>query len=311
MTASARVMVPIDITASMIKTGTSIPEPDIVNGEEAWVSAANFVVGALRTFNGSVWACSKAHSGRTATPDVDPGYWYREGPTNRMAPFDDYSNTKVVSTGSLTYVVQPGFLNGLAVYGMEGATYSITIKDSPGGAILRSWSGDLYSQALGFYELLFSELVPMTQISFDDVPLAPNCEVTITVASAPGKRVALGTIKLGDWRQFIGDGKWGGAQYGAEAERKTFTLRQYNQDGTYKIIRRARSRNVSCDIAIDPEQAMYADAILDEIMDTAVPFEASGLPRYAYLNTLGFVTGSIRPDSFGKTSIKLKVEGNI
>lgn len=311
MTASARVMVPIDITTSMIKSGTTIPEPDTANGEAAWASGGTYAVADQRTYSGSVWACSKAHTGRTATPDADTGYWYREGPTNRMAPFDDYSNTKVVSTGSITYVIQPGFLNGLAVYGMEGAAYSVVVRDSPGGAIIRSTSGDLYSQAAGFYELLFSDLLPTTQISFDDVPLAPNAHVTITVSSAAGKRVAIGTIKLGDWRQFIGEGTWGGAQYGAESSRKSYTLRQYNTDGTYKIIRRASSRNVTCNIAIDAEQAMYADSILEQIMDTAVPFEASGLPRYGYLNTLGFVTGSITADNYGMTSIKLMVEGNI
>jgi len=311
MKTSARVMVPIDITPSMIKTGTSVPETDTAKGEVAWMSGANYATGNLRNYSGSVWACSVAHTGRTATPDTDPGFWYREGPTNRMGPFDDYSNTKVASTGSLTYVIQAGFLNGLSIYGIEAATYSIVVKNAPGGTVVSAWSGDLYSQAAGFYELLFSDLLLTTQLSFDGIPLAPAAEVTITFTSAPGKRVAIGTIKLGDWRQFIGNGSWGGAQYGAESDRKSYTLRQYNQDGTYKIVRRASSRNVSCEIVIDPEQAMYADSILDEISDVAVPFEASGLPRYGYLNTLGFVTASMRADSFGKTSIKLKVEGNI
>ena len=81
--------------------------------------------------------------------------------------------------------------------------------------------------------------------------------------------------------------------------------------GTYKSVRRAGSRDVTCSIKISAEQAMNADAILGEIIDTAVPFEASGLPQYGYLNTLGFVTGSIRADSHGTTSINLKVEGNI
>lgn len=311
MTASARVMVPVDITAEMIKVGTSIPEPDVAKGEVEWVSAGDYKVGDQRTYKGSIWACSAAHAGRKESPDLDPSRWYREGPTNRMAPFDDYSNTKVVSTGSLTYVIQPGFANGLTVYGIEGANYSVVIKDAPGGTIIRSWDGDLYTQAMGLYELLFSDLLPTRQLSFDDIPLAPNVEVTINITSAKDKRVAVGTIKLGDWRQFIGEGTWGGAQYGAESDRKSYTLRQYNQDGTYKIVRRASSRNVSCEIAIEADQAMYADAILEEIMDTAVPFEASGLPRYGYLNTLGFVTGSIRADAAGASSIKLKVEGNI
>lgn len=310
MTANARVMVPIVVTASMLKAGTTIAEPDIVNGEFAWVASASFALADLRTYNGSVWACSKAHTGRTTKPDVDVAYWYREGPTNRMAPFDDYSNTKVVAVGSMTYVIQPGFLNGIAVYGMEGSNYSVVVRSGPGGDVLRTWGGDLYSQAAGLYELLFSVLTPIEQITFDDVPLSPNAEVTITVVAAPGSRVAVGTIKLGDWRQFIGDGAIGGVEYGAESNRKTYTLRTYNPDGTYKITRRARARDVSCSIVIEPEQAMQADAILGEIIDAAVPFEASGLPQYGYLNTLGFVSGSIRAGD-GVTSINLKVEGNI
>ena len=216
MTASARVMVPIDITAAMIKAGTTTPEPDVANGEVAWVAATNYVVGNLRTHGGSVWACKLAHTGRSATPPLDPAYWYREGPTNRMGPFDDYSNTKVVGIGSLTYVIQPGFLNGVSIYGMEGSSYSVVVRDGPGGAILRTWSGDLYSQAAGLYELLFSVLTPTDQLSFDEIPITPSAEVTITISAAPGARVAIGTIKLGDWRQFIGDGSIGGTKSGAE-----------------------------------------------------------------------------------------------
>lgn len=311
MTTSARVMVPVEIKPAMVKASTTVPEPDVANGETAWVANGTYAVNNQRTFGGSVWNCKLAHQGRSVTPDLDPNYWYREGPTNRMAPFDDYANTKAIATGSMTYVFQPGFHNGLKIYGLEGSSYSVVIKESPGGPEVRSWSGDLYSQAAGFYELLFSPLLPTDQLSFDDIPLAPNVEVTINVSAAPGARVAVGTIKAGDWRPFIGDGKWGGTEFGAQSERKSYTLRQYNDDGTYKTVRRPGSRNVSCTIALEASQAMYADAILGEIMDIAVPVEATDLPGYGYLNTMGFVTGTIRAEDLNTASLNLKVEGNI
>lgn len=310
MTTSARVLVSIGITASMIKAETTIPEPDLAKGEVAWVSGASYSVNDERTYNGSVWGCEVGHTGRSANPEVDANYWYRVGPTNRMAPFDDYANTKAVATGSLTYVLRPGFLNGLKVYGMEGSSYSIAVRDGPGGPVMREWTDDLYSQAAGLYELLFSTLAKTEQLSFDDIPLSPSAEVTITITAAPGGRVAIGTIKCGDWRQFIGDGKFGGTQYGAESTRNSYTVRRYNPDGTYETVRRPGSRDVNCSIVIDAEQAMIADAILGEIIDMAVPFEAIGLARYGYLNTLGFVTGSIRADTYGTTSLNLKVKGN-
>lgn len=311
MTASARVMVPVEIATSMIKAGTTVAEPDASLLEVAWVSGASYTAADERTFDGSIWSCIASHTGRSTTPNLDSQYWSRLAPTNRTAPFDDFANTKAVGAGSITYVIQPGFINGLAVYGMEGSTYTITVKDAPGGTVLRSWTGDLFAQAAGLWELLYTPLLPIAQVSFDDIPIAPLVEVTIKVDSDPGKRVAIGTIKLGDWRSFVGDGRFGGAEQGAESDRKSYTFRKYNEDGTYTTVKRPSSRNVSCRIVIDAEQAMYADAILGEIIDTAVPFEASGLPKYGYLNTLGFVSGSVRADNFGVTSLNLKIEGNI
>lgn len=310
MTVSARVLVPVEITSALISAGTTIAEPDTSVGESAWVSGGTYALNDEKTYGGSIWDCVTAHTGRTGTPDIDAVYWKRLGPTNRMAAFDDYSSTKSRATESLTFVLQPGFFNGSTLYGLEGSGYAITVKDAPGGAVISAWSGDLYAQAAGLYELLFSPLLQMEQLSFDDVPLAPAAEVTITITSGPGKPVAIGAIKLGDWRQFIGDGS-GGVQYGAESSRKTYTFRQDNFDGTYTTAKRPSSRNIQCSVAIDADQAMYADAILGEIIDTAVPFEASGLPRYGYLNTLGFVSGSVRADNFGATSLNLQIKGNV
>lgn len=306
---NARVLVPIDIAVSMVKSGTTIAEPDTTRGEIAWVASTSYSATQERTYATSRYICKSAVTG-VITPPNDPVHWERLGPTNRMAPFDDYANTKAVSTGSLTYVIQPGFLNGAAIYGMEGSTYTFTVKDAPGGSVVLTKTGDLYEQAAGFYELLFSPLLQLTQLSFDDIPLAPNAEVSVTIAAGVADRVAIGSIKLGDWRQLIGESAFGGVRAGAESDRKTYTTRKPNGDGTYKTVKRPSSRNVNCSIVLDAEQAMYADAILGEIIDIAVPFEASNLPRLSYLNTLGFVSGTIRADDGGVTSLNLKIEGN-
>ncbi len=311
---AARVLVPVRITHAMIGAGTSVPEPNVANGEVAWVPSAAYVVDDLRTYNGSVWSCVRAHTGRATPPDTEvPGYWLRKGPTDRMAPFDDYVSTKARGTGTLTYVITPpGFVNGVKVYGPEGAAYSIVARAGPGGTILKMVEGDLYAQAAGFYELLFQPLRALDQFGMDDIPLALNMEITVTITSPGGGAVAVGDIKLGDWRQLIGDSKWGGVVPGAEAQRKTYTSRDYKADGTYtQTVRPARSRDVTCRVVLDAEQAMYADAILDEIADVAVPFEATGLPRLGYLNTLCFLSGSIRADDFGGTSLTLNGKGNI
>lgn len=309
-TASARVMVPIAVTSAMIGAGTTIAEPDTSAGEVAWVSGGTYALDVERTSNGSIWSCVLGHTGRSALPENDPNYWARKDPTHRAAPFDDYAQTKMRATGSLTVVLNLAFPNGIALYGLEGAQYDIAVKDAPGGAVIVTWSGYLFAEAAGLYELLFSPPLELEQLSFDPIPLSPTAEVTITITTDPGQPVAIGTIKAGDWRQIIGS-SFGGAQYGAEASRKPYTYRQYNKDGTYKLVRRPSSRNVRCSVIIDAGQAMYADATLRAIEDVAVPFEACGLPGYAYLNTMGFVTGTVRAATSATAEVDLQVEGNI
>lgn len=311
MNPSARVMVPVKIVDTMIAAGTTVPEPNTANGEVAWVASGSYAIDDLRTSNGSVYSCIRVHSGRATRPEVDPGYWRRKGPTDRQAPFDDYSSTKTRGKGVVTFVLTPGFINGVSVYGPEGATYSLVVRDAPGGVVIREKHGDLYAQAAGLWELLFTPLPALEKVSMDEIPIAPNAEVTVTIRAPGNGAVAVGDIKVGDWRPLVGDADMGGVERGAEAQRKPYTYRKYNDDGTYDQVRRGNARDVSCRVLLDAEEAMYADAILGEILDMAVPFEASNLPRLGYLNTLGFVSGAIRADEWGVTSLTLNIKGNI
>lgn len=308
---TARVMVPVKITPVMLLAGTTVPEPNTANGEVAWVASAAYVAGDERTSSGSVWICRADHTGRTALPEVDGEYWLRLGPTDRMAAFDDYTSTKAKGTGTLTYVIQPGFFGAVRVYGLKGDNCTITVRDGPGGAVVKAQTFDLFAQAAGFYELLFTTLPPLESVGMDDIPLHHGAELTVTVYAAGSGAVAVGDIKAGDWRQLIGDSAWGGTDYGASAERKSYTYRAYASDGTYTTIKRGAARDVTCRVSLDAEQALYADAVLGEIIDMAVPFEASGMSRYGYLNTLGFVSGSLTADTYNTSSLNLTVKGNI
>lgn len=308
---AARVMVPVQIVPSMVGAGTTIPEPYTAGGEVAWVSGGTYAAGDERTSNGAIWLCRQAHSARTTLPASDPVYWLRSRATARMSMFDDYTSTKARATGSITVVVNPGFFNAIRVYGAEGDSCTITERETPGGVIAKQQTFDLFAQAAGLYELLFTVLPKVEQVGMDDLPILPSAEVTITVTAVGSGAVAIGDIKIGDWRSLTCDGDWGGTEYGARSERKTYTYREYAKDGTYTQVKRPGSRDVTCSIKLPGDQAVYADAVLGEIADVAVPFEALNLPHYGYLNTLGFVTGSIGADDYSTATLSLNIKGNI
>ena len=306
---SARILVPITVTAAMLSAGTSIAEPDTGRGEVAWVAGTAYTAGQRVTYSGSVWEAVASSTG--VTPGTDGKKWLRYGPTNRMAAFDDYTTTRSVGTTSITFVIRPGFINGVRLDGLEGIQLVATLKDAPAGAVLWTQTVQLFEQAAGLYELLFSPLATLKAVSFDNLPLSPDPELTITITAASGAAVGVGSIMLGDWRSLIGDGSFGGVQYGARMVRKSYTYWDEKDDGTYSLIRRPSKRDVSCSVEIDTNQAMYADALLEEITDRLVAFEATDLPKYGYLNTSGFVSGDITADTFSVTTLALTIKGSI
>lgn len=306
---SARILMPLTVTPAMVVTGTTIAEPDTTRGEVAWLVGTAYTIGQRITNAGSVWEAVAASTG--VTPGTDATKWLRFGPTNRTAAFDEYTTTRSVGTTSITYVLRPGFLNGLRLDGLEGVKLVVTLKDVPGGSVILTRTVDLFEQALGLYELLFSPLRALRVVSFDDLPLQPNPELTITISAASGAAVGVGSIMMGDWRTLMGTGRFGGAQYGARMTRKSYTYWDEKDDGTYNLVRRPSARNVDCSVVIDSGQAMYADALLEEVTDRLVAFEASSLPKYGYLNTAGFVSGDITADNFAVTTLDLTIKGSI
>lgn len=306
---AARILVPINVAAGMLSAGTSIAEPDISSGEVAWAVGTAYTAGQRVTHEGSVWEAVAASTG--VTPGADGAKWLRYGPSNRMAPFDEYTTTAARATTSLTYVLRPGFFNALRLDGLVGSSYSITLKDAPGGAVVETWAGDLWEQAIGLYELLFQPLRQLKSVSFDGIDIYPDPELTITISAASGSPVALGNAMVGDWRSLIGNAEWGGVVRGASAQRKSYTYWDEKPDGTYKIVRRPSRRDVQCQVVLDAAEAMYADALLEEVIDRLVAFEATDLPRYGYLNTAGFVSGGISDDSSAAARLDLSIKGSI
>lgn len=308
-TATAVILIPLDITAAMIDAGTSVPAVDTAAGEVAWV-AGSHASGATKV-NHQGWLYTAIAAPANVEPGTDPTIWRRTGPSNRMAPFDDQTNTKARALESLTYVLRPGFFTGIALYGLYGEELEMTLYDSPDGVVLDHYAGELWDQPLGLYEYLYMPLRQLTKWVRQDLELHPDAELHITVRAAEGREVGVGNIVVGHWATLLGSGEFGGVEYGAGAEIKTYSYIKTNDDGSTTIVPRHTATNISCTVVIDAEQASQAHALLSQVASKPVAFIASGLPRYDYLNTFGLVSASIHPESWRHASISLKVQGYI
>lgn len=302
------ILEPIQITAAMILSGTTIAEP--ASGETAWVSAGTYVVGDLRirATTHRVYACVQAHTGRTALPENDAAYWLDKTPTQRFAPFDIYTTTATTSTGSITFVIQPGYFNSLALYGLVGSSVAVTIKDAPGGTVIYSHTSGLSEDPAGWYEYLFSPLRSTNKLMFFGLPIRPTAELTITVSAAVGAPVAIGMVNAGDFTSFLEGADWGGPQYGATSEPISNSYLKSSQDGIVTIVRRPFGTNARIGIKLPAAQADFALQIVQRVLDVPVSWIVDK-PGFSGLNVFGLGSGVMTYDEYGSAKLDITVKG--
>ena len=305
----------------MIGAGTSIPAVDASIGEVAWLSGVNNAVGDRRIDAGYTYECVQAIPGapQNTYPPSDArsaAYWLKDenAPSNRMAPFDEYMFTKARRAGSLRYVLTPGFVNGVAMYGVSANTVDVVLRDQAGGVVLESRSQDMWEQAYGEWEYLFGNLQLTRKLTATGLPMRPAAELDITLTqNNPLLDAELGFLAVGQWQQLFAPLRTnlGGTQYGAEVTPKSYSYFKQNEDGTYTRRQGRVAKVITASVVIDAMDAPRVAGLLEKILDIPVAIEASSLPRYGHISTVGFVTGSVVSESWGIARVNIKVDGNI
>lgn len=306
------IIIPTPITAAMIGAGTTIVEPSA--SETAWASGVAYTVGdvRIRATTHRKYRCAVAHtSAATPVPEDDATRWLDIGPTDRWAPFDRYTNTRATATTSMTYVLNPGYVNALALYGLAGAQYSITIKDAPGGATIYSRTGYLTQDPQGWYEYLFVAQPAIDKLVLQNLPIRPAAEITITITAVTGQPVGIGMIVVGDFAPLAGDtAEWGGVQYGASAEPVTYSYINTDEYGNTTIVRRHAATNMRCTVMMPRQFADAALQRLQSVLDQPVACIATTATGYDGLNVFGLIsTSPVSYDSFNIASIDIQVKG--
>jgi len=296
---------PITITAAMMGAGTSLAEDTTAAwaGYTAAIGDERHVVATRRVYKCAVAGVSGI------SPEMAPTVWVDKRPTNKWAPFDIYTSTAAATVTSLTYVLTPGYFNALALYGLTGTQYALTVKDATGGTVIYSKSGYLSADPLGMYEYLFGILKPTNKLVFTGIPIRPASEITLTITAAAGQPVGVGMIAIGDYVSLAGTGAWGGAQYGASAEPVTYSYIKTLDDGTTQIVKRHSATNLRVSIAMPREEA---DAVLQSVqavLDVPVAWIATDAAGYAGLTAFGIGSGSMKYDSFGVANLDITVKG--
>lgn len=309
------ILLPIPIIDSMIAAGTNIPAIDTDAGEVAWNPAGHaYSIGDEVAYDGGVYSCVKAHTSAAApAPDKDAANWLFKQPTNRMAPFDEYIYTAAKKAGEVKYVLTPPFFNGFAIYGAEADSIDVTLRDQVGGVVLVDESREMWEQAFGEWEYLFGNLQKTTKLTQSGLPMRPAAELEVSLKrNDPLVLAELGYLSVGQWQTLLAPlGNVSGTQYGAEVTPKSYSYFRRNEDGTYTRRQGRVAKVITASVLIDAAEAPRVERLLGRILDVPVAIEASSLPKYGHISTVGFVTGSVVSESWGIARVNIKVDGNV
>lgn len=303
-----KIIKPVEITRAMI-TSCSLAE----DATPAW-TAGTYAVGDERhvVATGRVYRCATAGASATS-PELDQANWKDMRPTNKMAPFDIYTNTQAEdTTADITYTIKARFVRDIALFGTDGGTYTVTVKDAPGGAVIDTRTGTLMTHDGGWWNYLFSRRYRVRQVIISGLPIRPNAEITITISAGSGSRRALGMVVFGHMRTLFGSGKWGGTRYGATASPVTYSYIKTEEDGSTVIVRRHKATNIRARVTLPRDQADKAVQLLQGVLDVPVAVIASEIKGYSGLTTFGLIESSpVSYDSAVLANIDINVKGII
>ncbi len=294
-----KVIKPIAITVGVLLSSTA------AETYAEYSASAAYALGARVTLasTGKLYECIQAPNTGNA-PDTSALWWMLAGPTNRAAMFDDEISTQTVQASPLTVVLKPGYVNSLAIFGLEGAQLNVTVRNGLAGPVVYSRSMLLDGTVItDWYQYFFEPAVQLGDVVLTDLPPYGNAHITVAI-TGPGI-VKCGQLTLGTFYA-LGD-----TQYGASAGIIDYSRKDTNATtGATTFVRRRFSKRMSASLMLDNAQLNKVQRVLADLRATPCAWIGTDAPGFEPLTLFGFYRDFSLDVAYPTTSLcTLEIEG--
>ncbi len=301
---TAKVIIPTAVTDTALKSCT-VAEP--ASGETEWNAATAYTLGqeAIRATLHKKY--KRLVAGTTATaPESDAANWLEIGATNRWAQFDQKIGSRTtVPSGNITAVLELGSIEGVALLDLRGKSVTVTLKQTPGGAV--AWTRTQYlddSRVASVYDWMYGEYRQLYNVIFSDLPgQFPNGELTVTVtgntsgaaigALVAGRVHGIGLTQYGagsgmlNWGKVVDDG---------------FGNRTWEEGGY--------ANRVTLPLVMDATDFNHIKRTLSRVRSTPCVYVAGCMTEYDSLNCYGVYRDLyITIPHYGFVTCNLEIDG--
>ena len=220
----------------------SVGEPD--TGETAW-AAGTYAVGdeVIRPALHRVFRCAVARTGaNTDPPEVDAASWKDMRPSNRWVPFGPmqradgklvYESRALTRTdGDIEYHLLMRYANAVALYGLQGAEWSVEVYPTEADAApVRTVGGTIKAPALGYWDYAYGQRRLRDRKLITGLPIYPAAKLVIKIKGSGTQVRRVTQIDVGKLR-FLPGVEWGGVQAGLRRTPRAYQYRKEEPDGS-------------------------------------------------------------------------------
>lgn len=292
-----RVLKPIKITPAVLVSTTA------TDATTAWVSGTTYVYGATVKRSQRLYRRSVAGAG-TVVPELDTANWVDGGPTNDWAMFDVENFTVTTGPAVLTVVANVGYFSALYLSGLIGTSVTVTVRATPGGTVIYTSTAALSTRIVNdWYDFYFAPFVQQEDTTFENLPIAPSAQLTVTITD--GTAAACASLDVGNIFVF------GGTEYGAKAEIKSYSTVKTDAFGRLTTVKRYSAKTMTARVLVDLKNANAAQAVLDDLDAVNAVYIATTLGAYGPLRVRGIASGPLSFDLTNYCYLNLTVTGTI
>lgn len=311
------ILVPVDAlnTPGVIQSVTSNGVTLAEDSNAAWSPTATYTADQVVYKGTRLYSATGKEGNTNKDPSVitnqfvaagPNNFWVDIGPTNRSAMFDALNSTQTSAPSPLVFVLRPGAFNGFALLNIDADSYSVTVKDSPGGAVI-------YSEPLtplegsmpgDYYEYFFDRFKPLTQFIRSGIDPYGTSEITVSLNKSTGP-VKLGMFAIGDMKPV------GTPQRDAVVNPGSFNYVKQDAFGNLTVKRRPSATGMSISCITETFNANTIKADIDFVSGIPCVVIGSEAPMYEWMTTVGLVRATLSPVPFPYTTVKLDITGTI
>jgi hypothetical protein len=289
---------PTTITDAMLHysniTEPSPAETALAGYAGAWNSGTTYGLNAIVIYSTTHTLYQSLQDGNVGqTPGAvgASAWWLDYGLTERWCVFDAKVGSQASRAGSITYEIDPGPFDSIALLNIEAESITVTVEDVGGGGGTITWNKTTLADGLFMSDVVKTDF-PLTY-------LTPHLVIKIDY---PGETAKVGEIVVGVKESL------GSTQYNPAISIIDYSVKETDTFGNYTVLERAYSKRLSCQTIIENTALDATYNILAE--HRAVAAVWVGSEEYASMIVYGFYKDFSIEISYPTVSIcSLEIEG--